>query len=97
MTTLDTLIDYKQLVEALADAVLVADPDGAIQFWNPAAERLFGFTEVEALGSLLLSFLSDFESATGPVTKKPWPPDKRGTHMMCCVFRPCIKTDDRCR
>ena len=53
MTTLDTLIDYKQLVEALADAVVVADPSGAIRFWNPAAERLFGFTEAEALGNSL--------------------------------------------
>jgi PAS domain S-box-containing protein len=47
------LIDYKQLVEAVADAVIVADLSGAIRFWNPAAERLFGFTEAEALGSSL--------------------------------------------
>ena len=53
MTTLGTLIDYKQLVEALADAVIFADLGGAIRFWNPAAERLFGFTEAEALGSSL--------------------------------------------
>lgn len=53
MTTLDILIDYKQLVEALADAVIFADLSGAIRFWNPAAERLFGFTEAEALGSSL--------------------------------------------
>ena len=53
MTTVDTLIDYKQLVEALADAVIFADLSGAIRFWNPAAERLFGFTEAEALGSSL--------------------------------------------
>ena len=53
MTTLDTLIDYKQLVEALADAVIAADPSGAIRFWNLAAEHLFGFTEAEALGNSL--------------------------------------------
>ena len=53
MTTLDNLIDYKQLVEALADAVIVADPSGVIRFWNPAAERLFGFTKAEALGNSL--------------------------------------------
>jgi PAS domain S-box-containing protein len=53
VTTLDTLIAYKQLVEALADAVIFADLSGAIRFWNPAAERLFGFTEAEALGSSL--------------------------------------------
>ena len=53
MTTLDILIDYKQLVEELADAVIFADLSGAIRLWNPAAERLFGFTEAEALGSSL--------------------------------------------
>ena len=53
MTTLDILIDYKQLVEALADAVIFADLSGAIRLWNPAAERLFGFTEAEALGTSL--------------------------------------------
>jgi PAS domain S-box-containing protein len=51
--TLNTLIDYKQLVEALADAVIVADPSGTMRFWNPAAERLFGFTEAEAIGNSL--------------------------------------------
>ena len=50
---MDTLIDYKQLVEALADAVIVADPSGSMRFWNSAAERLFGFTEAEALGNSL--------------------------------------------
>ena len=53
MITLDTLIDYKQLVEALADAVIVADPSGTMRLWNPAAERLFGFTEAEAVGNAL--------------------------------------------
>lgn len=53
MTTLDTLIDYKQLVEALADAVIVADPSGVIRFWNLAAERLFGFTEAQTLSHSL--------------------------------------------
>ena len=53
MTTLDILIDYRQLVEALADAVIFADLSGAIRFWNPAAEHLFGFTESEARGSSL--------------------------------------------
>ena len=46
-------IDYQQVVEALGDAVVVADAGGVIRFWNPAAERLFGFTKKEALGNSL--------------------------------------------
>ena len=56
MTTtnsLETLIDYQQLVEVIGDAVVVADTSGAIDLWNPAAERLFGFTQAEALGNSL--------------------------------------------
>ena len=46
-------VDYKQLVEALGDALVVADAAGAIILWNPAAERMFGHTESEALGQSL--------------------------------------------
>jgi PAS domain S-box-containing protein len=45
--------DTKQLVAALGDAVVVADASGAITLWNPAAQRIFGFTESEALGKSL--------------------------------------------
>jgi PAS domain S-box-containing protein len=46
-------IDFKQLVNAVGDAIVVCDASGAITFWNPAAERLFGFAEQEALGQSL--------------------------------------------
>jgi PAS domain S-box-containing protein len=45
--------DLKQLVEALGDAIVIADASGAITLWNPAAERIFGFMESEALGKSL--------------------------------------------
>jgi PAS domain S-box-containing protein len=48
-----TSVDFGQLVEALGDAIVVSDPDGAIKLWNGAAERLFGFTQTEALGNSL--------------------------------------------
>jgi len=50
---LETPIDHQQLVEVIGDAVVVADTSGAITLWNPAAERLFGFTQAEALGNSL--------------------------------------------
>lgn len=46
-------IDYRQLVEAVGDAVMASDASGAITLWNPACERMFGYTEAEALGKSL--------------------------------------------
>lgn len=46
-------IDYKQLVYGMGDAVIVSDAQGDIVLWNKAAERIFGYTEAEALGKRL--------------------------------------------
>ncbi|SRR5258706_8446265 len=46
-------IDYQQLVTAIGDAIVISGKDGNITLWNPAAERMFGFTEDEALGKSL--------------------------------------------
>ncbi len=46
-------IPYEQLIEAIGDAVILADAQGTIVFWNPAAERIFGFTRSEAVGRSL--------------------------------------------
>ena len=40
-------------MEAIGDAVIICDCDGAIRLWNAAAEHLFGFTPAEALGNSL--------------------------------------------
>lgn len=41
------------IIEASPDAIFVIDLDGAIQLWNPAAERIFGWSEEEVLGEPL--------------------------------------------
>lgn len=48
----DTL-DLPSLVQAAGDAIIAADTDGKILLWNPAAERIFGFTAEDALGHWL--------------------------------------------
>jgi PAS domain S-box-containing protein len=48
-----TGVDCTALVAAAADAVIVADAAGRITLWNAAAERIFGYTEDEALGQSL--------------------------------------------
>jgi PAS domain S-box-containing protein len=46
-------LQYAQLIDAIGDAIVVADVNGAITLWNPAAERMFGFTRSEAMGQSL--------------------------------------------
>ncbi len=42
-----------RVVQAAADAIVVADPSGKIVLWNAGAERLFGYGPVEAQGQSL--------------------------------------------
>ncbi len=50
---MSSTIDLKQLVEAIGDAIVISDAKGAITLWNPAAERMFGFSQEDALGKSL--------------------------------------------
>lgn len=36
-----------------SDAIIAADREGIIRFWNPGAERIFGYADVEAIGRSL--------------------------------------------
>ena len=46
-------VDLAALVAAAGDAIILADTAGTIRLWNPAAERIFGFSPSEVLGSSL--------------------------------------------
>jgi PAS domain S-box-containing protein len=41
------------LLGSASDAIVATDRDGRITFWNPGAERLFGFTVAETDGQSL--------------------------------------------
>jgi len=41
------------LIEASPLAIVTFDPEGVVTMWNPAAERIFGWPESEALGTRL--------------------------------------------
>jgi PAS domain S-box-containing protein len=43
-------VELERLVAAIGDALIATDAAGKVVLWNPAAERLFGFTREEALG-----------------------------------------------
>jgi PAS domain S-box-containing protein len=42
-----------KMIREMPDAVIYADADGRIRFWNAGATRIFGFNESEALGQRL--------------------------------------------
>ncbi len=51
--TLDVDRFYRTLVREAPDAIVYADAQGIITFWNKGAERIFGFYESEAVGKSL--------------------------------------------
>lgn len=44
---------YRTLAHEAPDAIIYADAEGLIRFWNKGAERIFGFSPAEALGKPL--------------------------------------------
>src|SRR5436305_13347521 len=43
----------KALLQTMSDAIIASDREGRITFWNPGAERIFGFSPAEAMGQSL--------------------------------------------
>ena len=44
---------YRQLTEGILEAIVVADEQGRIKLFNPAAQRAFGYAEREVLSQPL--------------------------------------------
>jgi len=43
----------RALLGTNSDAIIAADKDGVVRFWNPGAERIFGYTSEDAVGQSL--------------------------------------------
>ena len=46
-------INVDSFIQAAGDAIIAVGGDGKIVVWNPAAERIFGFTAADAVGQSL--------------------------------------------
>lgn len=59
---LDALQDseerFRSITESAQDAIVMVDGRGQISFWNHAAESMFGFAAVEAIGQELLPLIT---------------------------------------
>lgn len=57
MFQLDTYL--QQTLNESQDAILIADREGIIRYWNAGAERILGFTVDEAIGQSLDLFIPE--------------------------------------
>ena len=82
------------------DAIIAIRADGTIRSWNPAAERIFGLAEADALGRALAELvepvsrdalataLADITRAgTGPDRTAPWSCARAGRTARWCRSR----------
>jgi PAS domain S-box-containing protein len=49
---------FRGISSTAADAILLMDNDGRISYWNPSAEKMFGYTTKEAIGKELHMLLA---------------------------------------
>jgi len=53
----DSEAKFRKLAECAKDAIVTMGPKGEISFWNPAAEKIFGYSYDEAIGKELHELL----------------------------------------
>jgi PAS domain S-box-containing protein len=47
----------RAITDSAHDAIIMMDQNGQISYWNPSAERIFGYTSLEAIGQNLYSLI----------------------------------------
>jgi diguanylate cyclase (GGDEF)-like protein/PAS domain S-box-containing protein len=57
------LAQQSQILDQIQESVLTMDQTGYITSWNKGAERLFGYTELEAVGRNILFLYADEDTA----------------------------------
>ncbi|MBN1777567.1 MAG: response regulator [Clostridiales bacterium] len=53
----DSEIRMRSISDSAYDAILMMDQNSEITYWNPAAERIFGYTSTEAIGQNLIKLI----------------------------------------
>jgi len=51
------------ITDSAREAIIMMDSSGAVSFWNPAAEQIFGYSKDEAIGKVLHSLIAPVNAA----------------------------------
>ena len=65
-------ISMAELIALAHDAIIIRTQANAIIFWNQGAERLYGWTEQEALGQVSHELLQTHFQCSIPICTKLW-------------------------
>ena len=62
----------EQLIVSAGDAIISVDGEGQVRSWNPAADRIFGFTSVQAIGQPFANLLPQepYRAARGGLSRE---------------------------
>lgn len=56
---------FRAITTTAINAIILADEDDTIVYWNPSAERMFGYTDQEAIGKQLTDLIIPPENHAG--------------------------------
>jgi len=93
-TVVERTAELNRLLNSISDAVISTTPEGEILSWNPAAERLFGWTAEEALGESV-AMLSPSQDAFLALQDKAVTPAMTGTPQQAETSMRCKDNSER--
>ncbi len=50
---MDNIEKYQAITNSVRDAIILVDENAVVSYWNPAAEKTFGYTSKEAIGKVI--------------------------------------------
>ncbi|MCL4429606.1 MAG: PAS domain S-box protein, partial [Chloroflexi bacterium] len=56
--------NFRSVSNSLKEALMLIDSEGNIEFWNPAAEKMFGYTSNEVVGKSFHQFIAPAQQRT---------------------------------
>ena len=86
---------FSAMTRAANDAIIMMNENGAITFWNPAAEKVFGYTENDILGKPLHQILAPprYLDSTFEKGLLRWQRDNAGTVIGNTIEVSALRSD----